>query len=87
MTRKSKNKNFIISVIGRDMRETPEEETPKADIPGSPSQKEDSENNRGAKKHRTKYRIEYTEDGPKFWTLHQREGYIEARKFPITVEQ
>ena len=71
MTKKIKGKDFIVSVIGRDFRKTPEpEETRKDGLPGSPSQKEDSENNRGVKKHRTHYRIEYTKDGPKFWTLH-----------------
>jgi len=71
MSRKSKNKNFIISVIGRDLRETPEpEEKDKGDLPGSPSQKKDSGKSQILKKDRTHYRIEYTKDGPKFWTLH-----------------
>ena len=71
MKKKFKAKDFIISVIGRDLRKTAEpEEERRGDLPGSPSQKEDSGKDKILKKNRTQYRIEYTEDGPKFWTLH-----------------
>lgn len=71
MTKKFKQKEFIISVIARDLRKTPEpEETRRDDSPESVSPKEDSEKNKILKKNKTHYRIEYTEDGPKFWTLH-----------------
>ena len=81
MSRKSKGKNFIISVIGRDFRKTPEsEEERKGDPSGSspqgrsllesPSQKKDAGKSQILKRDRTHYRIEYTKDGPKFWTLH-----------------
>jgi len=72
MTQKfKKKKEFIISIIGRDLRKTPEPEaTRRDDSPGSAAPKEDSEKDKILKKNRTHYRIEYTEDGPKFWTLH-----------------
>jgi len=70
MKKKIKGKEFIISVIGRDLRKTPEaEEKRKEDLQESESRKEDSGNNK-IFKNRTHYRIEYTKDGPKFWTLH-----------------
>jgi hypothetical protein len=71
MSRKSKGKDFIVSVIGRDFRKTPEpEETRKDGLPGSASPKEDTGNSQILKKDKTHYRIEYTKDGPKLWTLH-----------------
>jgi len=71
MTEKIKKRGLIISVIGRDFRKTPEsEEEHKGDLPGSPSQKKDSGKSNILKRERTHYRIEYTKDGPKFWTLH-----------------
>jgi len=71
MSRKSKGKDFIVSVIGRDFRNTPEpEETRKDGLPGSASRKEDSGESNTLKKDKTHYRIEYTKDGPKLWTLH-----------------
>jgi len=71
MSEKFKGKGFIISVIGRDFRKTPEpEEKCKGDLPGSACPKEDSGKSQILKKDRTHYRIEYTKDGPKFWTLH-----------------
>jgi len=71
MKKKIKGKDFIISIIGRDLRKTPEpEETRNDDSPESASPKEDSEKNKILKKNRTHYRVEYTKDGPKFWTLH-----------------
>lgn len=71
MKKKIKRKEFIISVIGRDLRKSPEpEEKCKDDSPGSASRKEDSGKDKILKKNKTHYRIEYTKDGPKFWTLH-----------------
>jgi len=71
MKKKIKGKDFIISIIGRDLRKTSEpEETRNDDSPESASRKEDSEKNKILKKNRTHYRVEYTKDGPKFWTLH-----------------
>mgnify|MGYP001049641304 CR=1 FL=1 len=71
MKNKSKLKGFIISVIGRDFRRTPEpEEKRKHDVPGSASPTEDTGNSQILKKDKTHYRIEYTKDGRKFWTLH-----------------
>ncbi|MCJ7645501.1 hypothetical protein MUO65_01135 [bacterium] len=71
MSRKSKGKDFIVSGIGRDFRKTPEpEEKCKDDVPGSASPKEDSGKSQILKKDKTHYRIEYTKDGPKLWTLH-----------------
>jgi len=71
MKKKFKKKEFIISIIGRDLRKTPEpEETHRDDSPGSAAPKEDSGKDKILKKNRTHYRIEYTKDGPKFWTLH-----------------
>ena len=71
MKKKIKGKDFIISIIGRDLRKTAEpEETRNDDSPESASRKEDSEKNKILKKNRTHYRVEYTKDGPKFWTLH-----------------
>jgi len=71
MTKKIKNKNIIISVIGRDFRKTPEQQQDcKGDLPGPSSQRENSGKRQILKKDRTHYRIEYTKDGPKFWTLH-----------------
>lgn len=88
MKKKIKGKEFIISVIGRDLRKTPEpEEKCKDDSPESASPKEDSGKDKILKKNKTQYRIEYTKDGPKFWTLHQGEKYFERRKSQTTVEQ
>lgn len=71
MKKKFKAKDFIISIIGRDLRKTTEpEETHRDDSSESASPKEDSGKDKILKKNRTHYRIEYTEDGPKFWTLH-----------------
>lgn len=71
MKKKIKGKDFIISIIGRDLRKTPEpEETHNDDSPESVSKKENSEKNKISKKNKTHYRVEYTKDGPKFWTLH-----------------
>jgi len=71
MKKKIKGKNFIISVIGRDLRKTPEpEEKRKEDLQESASRKEDSGKKQISKKNKTHYRVEYTKDGPKFWTLH-----------------
>jgi len=71
MREKIKNKGFIISVIGRDFRKTPEsEEKPKDHLKDSASSKENTANSQTLKKDRTHYRIEYTKDGPKLWTLH-----------------
>jgi len=79
MKNKSKLKGFIISVIGRDFRRTPEPEenrkedlqessdkTRRGDLPWSPSSGESNI----LKKDKTHYRIEFTKDGRKFWTLH-----------------
>lgn len=79
MKKKLKGKDFIISIIGRDLRKTPEPEekhkediqessdkTRRGDLPRSPS----SGKNQILKKNKTHYRVEYTKDGPKFWTLH-----------------
>jgi len=66
MKKKLKGKDFIISIIGRDLRKTPEpEETRRGDLPWSPSSGKSQ-----MKKNKTHYRVEYTKDGPKFWTLH-----------------
>jgi len=71
MTKKSKKKEFIISVIGRDLRKTPEpEEKRKDDGEQSNSRKEESGKKKILNTARTHYRIEYTKDGPKIWTLH-----------------
>lgn len=71
MKKKIKRKDFIISIIGRDLRKTPEpEEKQKEDLQESGPDKEDSGKNQILKKNNTHYRIEYTKDGPKFWTLH-----------------
>jgi len=71
MSRKSKGKDFIVSIIGRDLRKTPEtEEVRGAGLSKSPSDKEDSGESNTLKKDKTHYRIEYTKDGPKLWTLH-----------------
>jgi hypothetical protein len=71
MAKKFKRKGFIISVIGRDFRKTPEpEEICKDGVPGPASPKEDSGKSQILKKDRIPYRIEYTKNGPKFWTLH-----------------
>jgi len=78
MKKKLKGKDFIISIIGRDLRKTPEPEekrkedlqessdkTRRGDLPRSPSSGKSQ-----MKKNKTHYRVEYTKDGPKFWTLH-----------------
>lgn len=71
MKKKIKRKDFIISIIGRDLRKTPEpEEKRKQDLQESASRKEDSGKDKILKKNKTHYRVEYTKDGPKFWTLH-----------------
>lgn len=71
MKKRIKHKDFIISIIGRDLRKTPEpEEKRKEDLQESASRKEDSGKSQILKKDKTHYRIEYTKDGPKFWTLH-----------------
>ena len=71
MKKKLKHKDFIISIIGRDFRKTPEpERTRKGDLPESASWKEESGKRQILKKGKTHYRIEYTQDGPKIWTLH-----------------
>jgi hypothetical protein len=71
MKKKIKGKDFIISIIGRDLRKTPEpEEKRKEDLQESASRKEDSGKKQILKKDKTHYRVEYTKDGPKFWTLH-----------------
>jgi len=71
MSEKIRKKGFIISVIGRDSRKTPEpEENHKGDPGRSASDKENIEKNKNLSKGRTHYRIEYTKDGPKIWTLH-----------------
>ncbi len=71
MKKKIKRKEFIISVIGRDLRKTPEpEEKHKEDLQESVPKKEDSGKKQILKKNKTHYRVEYTKDGPKFWTLH-----------------
>ncbi len=89
MKKKIKGKDFIISIIGRDLRKTPEPEekrkedvqessdkTRRGDLPRSPSSGKSQ-----MKKDKTHYRVEYTKNGPKFWTLHQGEEHIERRKF------
>ena len=87
MKKKIKGKDFIISIIGRDLRKTPEpEEKRKEDLQESASRKEDSEKKQNLKKNKTHYRVEYTKDGPKFWTLHQGEIF-ERRKSQTAVEQ
>ncbi len=90
MKKKLKHKDFIISIIGRDLRKTPEPEekrkedlqessdkTRRGDLPRSPdnARKNDlprspSSGKSQMKKNKTHYRVEYTKDGPKFWTLH-----------------
>ena len=78
MKKKIKGKDFIISIIGRDLRKTPEpEKTRRGDLPRSPdnARKNDlprspSSGKSQMKKNKTHYRVEYTKDGPKFWTLH-----------------
>lgn len=78
MKKKLKGKDFIISIIGRDLRKTPEpKETRRGDLPRSPdnARKNDlprspSSGKSQMKKNKTHYRVEYTKDGPKFWTLH-----------------
>jgi len=71
MREKTKKKDFIISVIGRDSRKTPEPEQNRKGHPGqSASDKQNTENNKNLNKGGTHYRIEYTKDGPKLWTLH-----------------
>jgi len=78
MKKKLKGKDFIISIIGRDLRKTPEpEEKRKEDLQESPdnARKNDlprspSSGKSQMKKNKTHYRVEYTKDGPKFWTLH-----------------
>jgi len=71
MKKKIKGKDFIISIIGRDLRKTPEpEEKRKENLQESASRKENSGKKQILKKNKTHYRVEYTKDGPKFWTLH-----------------
>jgi len=71
MGKKSMAKNFIISIIGRDLRKTVEAEQARSgEVSESQLKKEDSGNKQILNKNRTHYRIEYTKRGPKFWTLH-----------------
>jgi len=70
MKEKIKKKGFIISIIGRDFRKTIEQEANRGEASQSAAEKEDSEKKQILKKDKTHYRIEYTKDGPKIWTLH-----------------